>query len=219
MVFLGPPGAGKGTIAQAMAEAFGITQISTGSLLREEVESQTELGKKAKAIMDAGQYVDDETVASIVENKLASMGKEKGFILDGFPRTIKQAEMLESIMQKLGIALDAVLDIEASDDTIIERLGGRVQCSKCGKVYNLKNVPPEEEGKCDGCSGKLVKRDDDKPEIIKMRLETYRKKTEPLISHYREKRLLLTIDANGALKENIDNAEKALKRINEKKGE
>ena len=213
LVFLGPPGAGKGTIAQRLAEAHGLAQISTGDLLREEASKGTSLGNKVKATTEAGEYVDDETVVTLVENKLEEMGKEKGFILDGFPRTMAQAEMLEKTLEKLAMKLDAAFDIEASDETIIERLSGRRSCPKCGKIYHLKNIPPKEEGKCDACSTKLTQREDDKPQVVKMRLETYRKKTAPLIEHYEGKGMLKTIDANGAVEENMSNAEKIIEEL------
>ncbi len=210
LVFLGPPGAGKGTIAQRLCEAHKLLQISTGELLREETGRGTELGNKVKAIMESGQYVEDEIVAELVENKLKELGEEKGFILDGFPRTIKQAGILEGILNKLGLKLNGAFDIEASDETIIERLSGRRSCGKCGKIYHLKNIPPKEEGKCDKCSSVLVQRNDDKPEVIKTRLETYREKTAPLVKYYEEKGLLKVIDANGKVNENIQNVETIL---------
>ncbi len=211
LVFLGPPGAGKGTIAQRLCEAHRLLQISTGDLLREEAKRGTELGNKVKAIMESGEYVDDSIVAELVENKLKELGTEKGFILDGFPRTISQAETLENILDKVGFEINGVFDIEASDKTIVERLSGRRSCGKCGKIYHLKNIPPKEEGKCDDCGSEVVQRNDDKPEVVKTRLETYRKKTAPLVKYYEEKGLLKVVDANGEIKENMENVEMILK--------
>lgn len=212
LVFLGPPGAGKGTIAQRVCEQHGCVQISTGDLLREEAKTGSDLGNKVKAIMETGAFVDDQVVGELVENKLKALG-EKGFILDGFPRTGVQAEMLKGILEKLGLKLDAAFDIEASDDTIIERLLGRRSCPKCGKIYHVKNIPPKEEGICDKCGARLVLREDDKPAVVKMRLETYRKKTAPLIEYYEGRGLLKVIDANGSLEENMENVEKILEEV------
>ncbi len=216
LVFLGPPGAGKGTIAQRLSDRYGLVQIATGDLLREEAKKQTVQGRKIRELIDSGKYVEDEIAAKLVEDRLAELGKEKGFILDGFPRTIKQAELLQESLGKLHLQLDAALDIEASDETIIERLGARVQCSKCGRIYNLRNIPPKDKGKCDACSGTLVHREDDRPSVVKMRLETYRRKTKPLIDFYEERGLLKVVDANAGLQENMQNVEKALSEL--KKG-
>jgi len=213
LVFLGPPGAGKGTIAQRLVESRGLAQVSTGDLLREEAAKGTELGGRVNRIMATGQFVDDETVAELVENKLESLKEKQGFILDGFPRTLKQAEMLNKILKKLGIKLTAAFDIEASDAVIVERLSGRRSCSGCGKIYHVVNIPPKQEWICDVCGGKLVQREDDKPEAIKVRLAVYREKTKPLVDYYKKKKLLKIIDANGELEENMRNIEKTLKEV------
>ena len=213
LVFLGPPGAGKGTIAQRLCTTHRLLQISTGDLLREEAKRKTELGNKVKAIMESGKYVDDSIVAELVENKLKELGTEKGFILDGFPRTITQAETLENILDKVGFELNGAFDIEATDETIIERLSGRRSCGKCGKIYHLKNIPPKEEGKCDDCGSEVVQRNDDKPDVVKTRLETYREKTAPLVKYYEDKGLLKVVDANGEIKENMENVEMILKGV------
>ncbi len=212
LVFLGPPGAGKGTIAQRLCDSRELVQISTGDLLREEAAKGTELGNKVKAIMESGAYVDDSLVSELVENKLRELG-EKGFILDGFPRTGEQAEMLEGILNKLGLKLNAAIDIEAGDQTIVERLSGRRSCRQCGKIYHVKNIPPKKEGKCDVCGGELFQRDDDKPDVVKTRLETYREKTAPLIDYYKGKGLLKVIDADGEIGENMANVETELEGI------
>jgi len=213
LVFFGPPGAGKGTIAQKLVEKHELVQISTGDLLREETAKGSNLGNKVKRIMESGAYVDDALVSELVENKLRQLGNEKGFILDGFPRTQAQAEMLEEILERNALKLDAAFDIEASDETIIERLSGRRSCSKCGKIYHIRNIPPKEDGVCDECKGKLIMREDDKPQVVKMRLETYRKKTAPLIEYYKGKGLLKIIDANGSIEENMKNAEEILNEV------
>ncbi len=179
-IFLGPPGAGKGTLASQVAEEYGIPQISTGDIFRENIKNQTELGKKVKAIMDAGGLVSDETVLEIVEDRLKKDDCKNGFILDGFPRTIPQAEAFE----KLGIDVK-VVNFEVDNELIIERLSNRRVCKNCKQNYNVKFMPPKVEGVCDKCGGELFTREDDKIESITHRLEVYRKETEPLINFYR----------------------------------
>ena len=213
LIFLGPPGAGKGTIAQNVGEKHSIPQISTGDLLRAMAKEDTELGKKVKEKMEAGLLVEDELMAQILEERIKKEDCANGFILDGYPRTMNQAELLEGIMERLQRKIDAVLNIEISDESIIERLSNRVQCSKCGKIYNLKSIPPWEEGICDNCGGKLFQREDDKPEVIKNRLEVYRKQTAPLIEYYKGKGLLRTMNSVGEVADNIRNAEKALQDL------
>lgn len=179
-IFLGPPGAGKGTLAAQVAEEYGIPQISTGDIFRENIKNQTELGKKVKAIMDAGGLVGDDVVLEIVEDRLKKDDCKNGFILDGFPRTIPQAEAFE----KLGIDVK-VVNFEVDNELIIARLSNRRVCKECKANYNVKFLPPKVEGKCDKCGGELFTREDDKLESITHRLEVYRKETEPLIAFYR----------------------------------
>ena len=189
-IFLGPPGAGKGTLASQVAEEYGIPQISTGDIFRENIKNQTELGKKVKAIMDAGGLVSDDVVLEIVEDRLKKDDCKKGFILDGFPRTIPQAEAFE----KLGINVK-VVNFEVNNDLIIARLSNRRVCKNCKANYNVKFMPPKVEGRCDKCGGELFTREDDKLESITNRLEVYRKETEPLIDFYRKLNKITDIDS------------------------
>ncbi len=189
-IFLGPPGAGKGTLAAQVAEEYKIPQISTGDIFRENIKNETELGKKVKAIMDAGGLVGDDIVLEIVEDRLKKDDCKNGFILDGFPRTIPQAEAFE----KLGIEVK-VVNFEVNNDLIIARLSNRRVCKNCKQNYNVKFMPPKVEGVCDKCGGELFTREDDKLESITHRLEVYRKETEPLIDFYRNLNKMTDIDS------------------------
>ena len=189
-IFLGPPGAGKGTLAAQVAEEYKIPQISTGDIFRENIKNETELGKKVKAIMDAGGLVGDDIVLEIVEDRLKKDDCKNGFILDGFPRTISQAEAFE----KLGIEVK-VVNFEVNNDLIIARLSNRRVCKNCKQNYNVKFMPPKVEGVCDKCGGELFTREDDKLESITHRLEVYRKETEPLIDFYRNLNKMTDIDS------------------------
>ncbi len=189
-IFLGPPGAGKGTLASQVAEEYKIPQISTGDIFRENIKNGTELGKKVKAIMDAGGLVGDDVVLEIVEDRLKKDDCKNGFILDGFPRTIPQAEAFE----KLGIDVK-VVNFEVDNDLIIARLSNRRVCKNCKANYNVKFMPPKVEGVCDKCGGELFTREDDKIESITHRLEVYRKETEPLIGFYRKLNKMTDIDS------------------------
>lgn len=180
-IFLGPPGAGKGTLASQVSEEYGIPQISTGDIFRENIKNQTELGKKVKAIMDSGSLVSDEIVLEIVEDRLKKDDCKNGFILDGFPRTIPQAEAFE----KLNIPVQ-VVNFEVDNQLIIDRLSNRRVCKNCKANYNVKFMPPKVEGVCDKCGGELFTREDDKLESITHRLDVYRKETAPLIEFYRK---------------------------------
>jgi adenylate kinase len=189
-IFLGPPGAGKGTLASQVSEEYGIPQISTGDIFRENIKNGTELGKKVKAIMDSGALVGDDVVLEIVQDRLKKDDCKNGFILDGFPRTIPQA----SAFEKLGIDVE-VVNFEVDNDLIIARLSNRRVCKNCKANYNVKFLPPKVEGKCDKCGGELFTREDDKLESITNRLEVYRKETEPLIDFYKKLGKITNIDS------------------------
>lgn len=192
LILLGAPGAGKGTVASVLTEHFSIPAISTGNIIREALKSGSELGLKAKSYMDSGALVPDEVVIEIIKDRLEKDDCKAGFILDGFPRTIAQAEALD----KMGVNIDLVLDIDAEDEMIIRRLSGRRVCEKCGTPYHLTNIPPKVEGICDKCAGTLVQRKDDEPNTVRERLAVYHEVTEPLIDYYKKTGKLLIV--NGA---------------------
>ena len=193
LVFLGPPGAGKGTLASEAAKYYGIPHISTGAMFRSAVKNNTPLGDRIKRIIDSGALVDDETTAALVKERLANDDARNGFILDGFPRTIAQAGRLEDFC-----SLDAVIDFDISDEAVVKRLSGRRLCPSCGKNFHIEFMKPQVEGVCDNCRGTLVIREDDKIEAIVKRLETYREQTFPLIEFYQNKKLLISLDAQPA---------------------
>lgn len=210
IIMLGPPGAGKGTQAEFLSEKYGIPQISTGAIIRGVIASGSDEGKKIKQLIDKGMLLPDETVVSMVKNRLAEPDCKNGFILDGFPRTIEQAKELD----KMGVKIDRVLSIELSDDEILERLSGRRECSVCRASYHIEDHPPKKEGICDRCGGELITRDDDKPETIKNRLEVYHESTEPLKKYYEEAHLLVTAHSQKAL---ADTRREVLKALGETK--
>lgn len=199
IIMLGAPGAGKGTHAKRIVEEFNIPAISTGDIFRKNIKEGTELGKKAKSYMDAGELVPDELVCDLVVDRLEEDDAKNGYILDGFPRTIPQAEALTEALKKKGTAIDYALDIEMTDEQIIERMGGRRVCAGCGATYHVVNIPPKKEGVCDECGGELVLRDDDKPETVKKRLNVYHEQTAPLIAYYKEQGILHEIDGSTGL--------------------
>ncbi|MGM0501340.1 MAG: adenylate kinase [Bacillota bacterium] len=201
LVLLGPPGAGKGTQAARLKAAYDLPHISTGDIFRAAIKGETELGKKAKEYLDQGKLVPDEVTNGIVKERLAQSDCEAGFILDGFPRTINQAEALDQIMSDLDYSLDAALNIEVSDEVVINRLSGRRICSECGATYHVDFNPPQEEGICDECGGELYQRDDDTPETIKERLEVYYNQTAEVVDYYQDQDLLLTVDGEQGLDE------------------
>ncbi len=190
MILLGAPGAGKGTQAEILNKELGIPTISTGNILRAAVKNGTPTGLKAKEYMDAGKLVPDEVIIGVITERLQEEDCAKGYILDGVPRTIAQAEALE----KAGIVFDAVVSIEISDEEIMERMGGRRVCEACGSSYHVVAVPPKQEGICDACGGKLVQRKDDAPETVKARLQVYHNETEPLKNFYESRGLLKSVD-------------------------
>ena len=190
LILLGPPGAGKGTQAEILCKKLNIPTISTGNILRAAEKNGTPVGLKAKEYMDAGKLVPDEVIIGVISERLAEADCQKGFILDGVPRTIPQAEALE----KAGITFDAVVSLEISDDEIVDRMGGRRVCASCGAPDHMKNLPPKVEGVCDACGGKLEARADDKPEVVRDRLKVYHKETAPLKDFYAERNLLKTVD-------------------------
>ncbi|RJS83559.1 adenylate kinase [Candidatus Bathyarchaeota archaeon] len=188
IVMLGPPGAGKGTYASRLTEILGIPHISTGDMVREEIKKQTPLGKRIKEYSDRGILVPDEIIIKLLAERLKKQDCKDGFILDGFPRTINQAEALEKIAK-----IDLVINLEVPDEIIITRLSNRLICGKCGAIYNLLTLKPKKEGICDKCGGKLYQRKDDRPEVIRERLKVYRKQTEPLIEYYTKRGLLRNV--------------------------
>ena len=210
IILLGAPGSGKGTQAKRLAESFSIPQISTGDMLREAVRNGTEMGRQAKAFMDQGGLVPDEVVIGIVKERLQAKDCEKGFILDGFPRTIPQAQALDRVVKELGKEITSVLSLEVDEEEIMERLSGRRTCAGCGAMYHVRFSPPKEEGRCDKCVGTLLQRDDDKEETIRTRLVNYKKSTEPLIEYYRGSGKVHAVKASGNIDTIFSNISKLL---------
>ena len=196
IILLGPPGAGKGTIAKILMQQDGSVQISTGDILRAAVAAGTELGKQAEATMKAGDLVTDELIMGIMEERLQQDDCQKGYLLDGFPRTMPQAEALKQLLDKLGEKLDCALELDIPRDVIIDRLTTRRTCSKCGEIYNVKSKPPKVEGVCDVCGGEVVQRDDETEAAIENRLQVYNEQTAPLVEFYRDLGLLVSVQSS-----------------------
>ena len=206
LVLVGPPGAGKGTQAEFIAEHFKIPKISTGDIFRANVSGGTDLGKLAKKYMDAGDLVPDEVTIAMVRDRLAQDDAKDGFLLDGFPRTIAQANELDKILAELGTSLSVVLDLEVDNDEVVRRLSGRRLCKKCGHVWHVEFDPPKVENVCDRCGGELYHRDDDYPETVRHRLEVYTQQTRPLIELYDSRGQLVGMDAHGAVEDVTERA-------------
>ncbi len=196
IIMLGAPGAGKGTQAKMIADKFGIPHISTGDIFRANIKNGTPLGQKAKSYMDQGLLVPDELVCDLVVDRIAQADCERGYILDGFPRTIPQAEALDAALEAKGDKVDYAMNVEVADENIIRRMSGRRACLNCGKTYHLVHIPPKTEGICDVCGSELVLRDDDKPETVKKRLDVYHEQTAPLIDYYTKKGILAEVDGS-----------------------
>ncbi len=194
IIMLGAPGAGKGTQAKMIADKYGIPHISTGDIFRANIKEGTPLGKEAKGYMDKGQLVPDELTVRILLDRVASDDCNNGYVLDGFPRTIPQAEVLDSELTKLGDKVDFAINVDVPDENIVKRMGGRRACVTCGATYHIEHVPPKKEGICDKCGSELILRDDDKPETVQKRLSVYHEQTQPLIDYYSNKGILMTVD-------------------------
>ncbi len=211
IILLGAPGAGKGTQAKKISSSFSIPQISTGDMLREAVKKGTEMGLKAKGFMDAGGLVPDEVVIGIVRDRLKAKDCDKGFILDGFPRTIPQAQALDRVVKELGKEIRVVLSLEVDEKELLERLTGRRTCTACGAMYHVRFNPPKSDGKCDKCRTALIQRDDDKEETIKARLVNYKKSTEPLLDYYKGTGKIKAVKATGEIDAIYNNIAKILR--------
>lgn len=195
LIFLGPPGSGKGTQAQRLAQHGGLVQLSSGDVLRREVKEGSPIGTKAQEYMKAGTLVPDDVITGVMLAAVDKLPQGRGFILDGFPRTVPQAESLSAGLRERGLDVQAVLDFQLDDEEIVRRIVTRRVCSECGATYNTEFMPPKQEGVCDRCGGEVVQRVDDREDVVKTRLETYRAQTEPLIGYYEQRGLLKSVDA------------------------
>jgi len=212
LILLGPPGAGKGTQASAIVKRYNIPHISTGDIFRLNIKENTPLGKEVKSYLDAGILVPDELVVDIVKDRLKKSDCANGFILDGYPRTINQAEALDKELAKMGIKLDAVINIFLDVQLLIERAVGRRLCKNCGATYHIKFHPPKQDGICDICGGELYQRDDDKEETVKKRIEVYLTQTKPLIEYYKDKDILVNIDGAQSIEDTFKEIINALEK-------
>ena len=210
IIMLGAPGAGKGTQAKKIAAKYGIPHISTGDIFRANIKNGTELGKKAKTYMDQGLLVPDELVVDLVVDRVNQDDCKNGYVLDGFPRTIPQAEALTEALEKMGQKVDFAIDVNVPDENIVKRMGGRRACVTCGATYHMVYAPTKKEGICDTCGGELILRDDDKPETVKNRLNVYHEQTKPLIEYYNKENITHTIDGTQTMDEVFNDIRKIL---------
>lgn len=199
VIFLGPPGVGKGTQADFIAKQFQITKLSTGDLLRDSVQKKTPLGLEAKGFMDRGELVPDQVVIGLVSERLSSDECQKGFVLDGFPRTVPQADQLGVLLKSRGETVDRVVYFSLPKNEIVRRISGRRSCPSCKAVYHVQSIPPKKEGICDVCGSGLIQRNDDKPETIESRLTVYHEQTAPLIDYYKAKKVLSELESSGSV--------------------
>lgn len=198
LIIFGPPGAGKGTVAKQVTESAGVPHISTGDMLRAAVAAGSELGRKVKSVLDSGGLVSDDLIIDLIRDRFTQPDVADGYLLDGFPRTMPQAEALAAVLAELGQKIDLVILIDVPDETIIERLAGRRVCIKCGATYHVKFSPPKAEGECDRCDGEVIQRDDDQPDTVRHRLATYANQTAPLVEYYEAQGVLQRFDNSGA---------------------
>ena len=201
IIMLGAPGAGKGTQAKMIADKYGIPHISTGDIFRANIKNGTQLGMEAKQYMDKGLLVPDELTVKILLDRVAQDDCKNGYVLDGFPRTIPQAEVLDKALTELGDKIDYAINVDVPDENIVRRMGGRRACLSCGATYHIEHIPPKTEGICDTCGQELVLRDDDKPETVQNRLNVYHEQTQPLIEFYKAKDVLKTVDGTVDMKD------------------
>ena len=218
-VLFGPPGSGKGTQAEALGERFRMTHVSTGDMLREAVKNETELGRKAQAIMTEGKLVPDDLVGGIVREKTRELHTAgKGILFDGYPRNLEQAKFLDKCLEEVGSQVDVAVALDVRADTLVKRICGRRTCGNCGALYNIYSMSPREEGKCDACGGLLVQRKDDNEETLRERLAVYEHQTLPILDYYGSKNLLIRIAANGSMTDVRDSILSGVERKCEKGG-
>jgi len=213
LIFLGPPGAGKGTQARELGREWGIPQIATGDMLRQAVAANTMLGRDAKGFMDRGQLVSDAVIIGLIAERLEEADAKRGFILDGFPRTIAQAEGLDRLLKNLDRTLDAVVNFDVSEPELLRRLTGRRVCRKCQTTYHLVSAPPKRSGICDQCGSALYQREDDSETTVRNRLAVYARQTAPLLDHYRDRGLLVTVPGEGGMDEVREAIRRATKKV------